>query len=285
METPIIGTQTLTTLMELVKCWNKESVAYSASLIITGNRIVIMKEMEILLSLEFPLEDTEDNGNNVSDTPLPELETDYPTTPNEIPSPNFEENITFDNSNIEVDTRNEEILEDLDVIPGPTTNRNNETALETVDTTQDQSTTINGIINDLTEEKVNPPFRAIPLLTFSWKDKVNEIIGRLKEEIRGSKREKQVRTLETCYYLGIILNEFQNNPKVSNEIRRLMKDSLGSHKMYNFWKGAHRINQVLQPQDLPRLYQTQFITLSNMNRLYTKNFNRLIELRTNGVSS
>ena len=62
METPIIGTQTLTTLMELVKCWNKESIAYSASLIITRNRTVIMKEMEILFSLEFPLEDTEDNG-------------------------------------------------------------------------------------------------------------------------------------------------------------------------------------------------------------------------------
>jgi hypothetical protein len=285
METPIIGTQTLTTLMELVKCWNKESVAYDASLIITRNRTVIMKDMEILLSLEFPLEDTEDNGNNVPSTSLPELEADYPTFPNEITSPNLDETLAFDNNNIEFNISNEEILEDPEIIPGPAANENNETTLETVDTAQDQSTTINGIINDLTEEKVNPPFRAIPLLTFSWKDKVNEIIGRLKGEIRGSKREKQVRTLETCYYLGIILNEFQNNSKISNEIRRLMKDSLGSHKMYNFWKGAHRINQVLQPQELPRLYQTQFITLSNMNRLYTENFGRLIELRTNGVSS
>ncbi|CAG8832245.1 6291_t:CDS:2, partial [Gigaspora rosea] len=99
------------------KCWNKESIAYSASLIITRNRTVIMKEMEILFSLEFPLEDTEDNGKIIV------------------------------------------IL------------KNNETTLEIVDTTQDQSTTINGIINDLTEEKVNSPFRAIPLLTFSWKDK------------------------------------------------------------------------------------------------------------------
>lgn len=33
------------------------------------------------------------------------------------------------------------------------------------------------IIKDLTEEKQNTPFWASPLLTFTWKDKVNEIIG------------------------------------------------------------------------------------------------------------
>ncbi|CAG8831879.1 10659_t:CDS:1, partial [Gigaspora rosea] len=87
--------------------------------------------------------------------------------------------------------RNGEILEDPDINPGPTTNENNEITLEMVNKTQDRRTTLTGIINDLTEENVNPPFRAIPLLTFSWKDKVNEIISRLKEEIRESKREKQ----------------------------------------------------------------------------------------------
>ncbi|CAG8758296.1 8162_t:CDS:2, partial [Gigaspora rosea] len=136
------------------------------------------------------------------------------------------ETVVF-NNNIEFNIRNEEILEDPEIIPGPTTNENNETMLETVDTTQDQNTTINGIIKDLTEERVNSPFRVNPLLTFSWKNKVNKIIR-------------------------IILNEFQNNPKVSKEIRRLLNDSLGSHKIYNFWKGASWIYQVLQPQELSR---------------------------------
>ncbi|CAG8801314.1 15492_t:CDS:1, partial [Gigaspora rosea] len=91
-------------------------------------------------------------------TSLLELEANYSITPNEITSSNLEGTIAFDNNDIELDIRNEEILEDSDIIPGPTTNENNETTLEIVDRTQDQRAIITGIINDLTEEKVNPPF-------------------------------------------------------------------------------------------------------------------------------
>ncbi|CAG8794706.1 12688_t:CDS:2, partial [Gigaspora rosea] len=130
-------------------------------------------------------------------TSLLELETDYSITLNEITSSNLEGTIAFDNNDIELDTRNEEILEGPDIIPGPATNENNKTTLETVDRTQDQRATITGIINDLTEEK-------------------------------------------------------EKSEEVKEKNKRLMKNSLGLHKMYNFWKGAHRINQVLQSQELPQ---------------------------------
>ncbi|CAG8756277.1 26168_t:CDS:1, partial [Gigaspora rosea] len=77
---------------------------------------------------------------------------DYSSTPNKITSPNLEETISFENNNIEFNIRNEEILEDPEIIPDPTTNENSKTILETVDTTQEQSTTITRIIQDLTEE-------------------------------------------------------------------------------------------------------------------------------------
>jgi len=285
METPIIRPQTFKALIEFVKCWNLESVAYNTSLIINGHRAVIMNGMEILSSMEIPLEDTDHNENNATNTSFLELETAYSSNLNEISSTDPEETTIFENNDIEWNIGNEEILGNPEVLPDPSANENSETTLETDDLTREQSAIMTRILKDLTDEKLNTPFRANPLLTFSWKDKVNEIIHRLNREIRGSQREKQVHTLEACYYLGTILNEFQNNPKVSKEIRQLLKNSLGTYKMYNFWKGANRIHQVLRPEELSRLYQTQFITLSNMNRLSTENFDRLIELRTNGVSS
>ncbi|CAG8821626.1 23596_t:CDS:2, partial [Gigaspora rosea] len=64
------------------------------------------------------------------------------------------------------------------------------------------------IINDLTEEKHNTPLHADPLLT--------------KPE------RKTSRTLEACYYLGKLQEEFQDDPTISKEIREQIKSSLES---------------------------------------------------------
>ncbi|CAG8829836.1 8482_t:CDS:2, partial [Gigaspora rosea] len=84
------------------------------------------------------------------------------------------------------------------------------------------------IINDLTEEKHNTPLCADPLLTYAWKDQVNEIIQKPKR--------KQVRTLEACYYLGKLQEEFQDVPTISKEIREQIKHSLGSIQTNKVWK-------------------------------------------------
>ncbi|CAG8759744.1 24417_t:CDS:2, partial [Gigaspora rosea] len=58
------------------------------------------------------------------------------------------------------------------------------------------------IISDLTEEKHNTPLR--------------------------NQKEKQVQTLEACYYLGKLQEEFQDDHMISKEIREQIKSSLES---------------------------------------------------------
>ncbi|CAG8796480.1 903_t:CDS:1, partial [Gigaspora rosea] len=53
-------------------------------------------------------------------------------------------------------------------------------------------------IQDLNEKQPNTPFRAEPLLTFTWREQANEIKNQFSQEIYESQREKQVWTLETC---------------------------------------------------------------------------------------
>ncbi|CAG8793166.1 4979_t:CDS:1, partial [Gigaspora rosea] len=83
--------------------------------------------------------------------------------------------------------------------------------------------TLAAMIQDLNEEQSSTPFRTEPLLTFTWKDQAIEIKNRFSQEIRGSQREQQIRTLETCYYLGQLLKEFQDNSKVLKEMKNLFK--------------------------------------------------------------
>ena len=48
------------------------------------------------------------------------------------------------------------------------------------------------MMKDLNEEQPNTPFRAEPLLTFTWKNQANKISNRFIQEIRGSQRENKL---------------------------------------------------------------------------------------------
>ncbi|CAG8794739.1 11187_t:CDS:2, partial [Gigaspora rosea] len=80
------------------------------------------------------------------------------------------------------------------------------------------------IISDLTEKKHNTPLCADPLLTYAWKDQVNEII-QLQEE-------------------------FQNDPMVSKEIREQIKSSLGLYKQIRYGKALSRPIKFLNTRTL-----------------------------------
>ena len=127
--------------------------------------------------------------------------------------------------------------------------------------------------------------RATPLLTFTWRDQTSEIISRLNQETRGSQREKQIQTLEACYYLGKLRQDFQNNYKITKEIRKAMKAALGSYRTYSTWKCAERAYQVFNCWEISKLYQTQYISLNSINKLSNEEFTELIELETRRVHS
>jgi len=141
------------------------------------------------------------------------------------------------------------------------------------------------MMKDLNEEQPNTFFQAEPLLTFTWKDQANEISNWFNQEIRGSQREKQVRTLKTCYYLGQLLEEFQDNSKVLKEMKNLFKVSLEKRRAYNLWKGAKRTYQLFQQRDPSLLYWTQYISLNNLTRLTIDKFEKLLDLETHKVHS
>ncbi|CAG8622456.1 25373_t:CDS:1, partial [Gigaspora rosea] len=109
----------------------------------------------------------------------------------------------------------------------------NPTEINDADPDSRSEITMAAMMNDLNEEQPNTPFRAELLLTFTWKDQANEISNRFSQKIRGSQREKQVRALETCYYLGQLLKKFQDNSKALKEMKNLFKVSLGKRRAYN----------------------------------------------------
>src|SRR5260364_424604 len=65
METLTLQPQTLIILAELIKYWNQDPVSQNNSLIITTNQVAITDGKEIILLLQFPLENEEQIQNNV----------------------------------------------------------------------------------------------------------------------------------------------------------------------------------------------------------------------------
>ncbi|CAG8854520.1 19111_t:CDS:1, partial [Gigaspora margarita] len=90
------------------------------------------------------------------------------------------------------------------------------------------------IRNDLLVRSNNTPFRQNLLTTQGWKNQANEIATLLHHE--RCKREKQVRTLETCYYLGRLQQEYVRDAKTQNEIRKLIRTVLEPRRTASAWK-------------------------------------------------
>ena len=122
-----------------------------------------------------------------------------------------------DSSNDHVETNTELILnEELNLplqVNEPENIEEQDPEIELEDSESPTSKTkakLTKIINDLTEEKYNTPLRADPLLTYTWKDQVNEIIQRLNRETRETRKKNKFGLLKHV----IIQENFKKNFKI-----------------------------------------------------------------------
>ena len=141
METINLQPQTLISLTALIKDWNQDPLAFSNSLLITRNQVLVTDGNTILLSLQFPTEDPDYSQNdflNDYTEPITELPNEELTL---LPEVNEPDNI-------------EEHEPNLVPVSGLTR-----------------------IKEDLMSTETVSVVRANPLLTFTWKDQANEIIS------------------------------------------------------------------------------------------------------------
>jgi len=113
---------------------------------------------------------------------------------------------------------------------------------------------------------------------------MNEIIIRLQNGTRTKNHDKQIRTLEACYYLEILRIAHCNNFLKLKEINQTLRNKLGQRKANNVSITAERISKLFNLCGKEKLYSTRYVTLSNLHRLTNDNFLALFEaLRTHRV--
>ena len=138
METINLQPQTLISLTALIKDWNQDPLAFNNSLLITRNQVLVTDGNTILLSLQFPIEDTDllqdDSSNDHVKTNTGILLNEELNLPLQVNEPENIEELEFEDSE------------------SPTSKTKAKLAK---------------IINDLTEEKHNTPLRTDPLLTYT----------------------------------------------------------------------------------------------------------------------
>jgi len=101
-----------------------------------------------------------------------------------------------------------------------------------------ERTTLDKLVNDLTDTRSRTYIRRDPLIGNTDSEKLQEILTRLRIESRGKQREPQVRILEACYYL----EQLKINNKTKRETQRLwntLKESLGPRQASRVWKCAN----------------------------------------------
>ena len=222
MDTPAtqrLQSQTIKALEDFLEIWNQDPLATNNSLAITGNQVSVLNETDILISLTLPT-------NKEPEHSMQEIE----------PSPleTFFENIETDNLNLLADIEQEEesMQEEL-------SSQNLET---------EENIAINHpltrIIDDLTTEKDEVFTRLEPLLGITYKEKLKEIISRLKLESRGKQRDQTIKILEACYYLGQLRETITENQQKTKYTRNALKKSLGPRRADSIWKEAERTYKI-----------------------------------------
>src|SRR5439155_25480958 len=112
----------------------------------------------------------------------------------------------------------------------------------------------------------------------------NEIIIRLQNGTCTKNRDKQIRTLEACYYLETLRIVHCNNFLKLKEINQTLRNKLGQRKANIVSITAEQISKLLNLCRKKKLYSTKYVTLSNLHRLTIDNFLVLFEvLKTNEV--
>ena len=92
--------------------------------------------------------------------------------------------------------------------------------------------------------------------------------------------------LETCYQLGQLWKTQKDKTTEQDEIQGAIKNALRSRRAYNIKLEMQQIIDILNICGKPKLYSTQYITLSNLIRLSNGCFNSLLDnLRIYGVHS
>ncbi len=189
--TQLLQPQTLNALNEFFNIWNQDPLARTNSLVLTERQVSILNETDVLLTMILPIE---------PETSTPNLEKEQENFENLFPDINLDDLIPSTETEKETISVPQEEIE----------NRNNEAFEESLsqeesDLEEDQFSSnsfLMELINDLTVEQEEVFIRINPLIETTFKEKLKEIISRLRIENRGKQRDQVLKTLEVCYYLG-----------------------------------------------------------------------------------
>ena len=169
--TQLLQPQTLNTLNEFFNIWNQDPFARINSLVLTERQVSILNETNVLLTITLLIE---------TEISTPNLEKEQENFENLFP------NINLDDLIPSTETEKETISVPQKEIE----NRNNETFEESLsqeesDLEEDQfssSSFLTELINDLTIEQEEVFIRINPLIETTFKEKLKEIISRLRIE-------------------------------------------------------------------------------------------------------
>ena len=86
--------------------------------------------------------------------------------------------------------------------------------------------------------------RINPLIEITYKEKLKEIISRLKIKSRGKQHDQPIKILEACYYLGQLQESTKENKQRLKYTRNTLKKSLSPRRADKIWKCAKRAYQI-----------------------------------------
>ncbi|CAG8762087.1 9069_t:CDS:1, partial [Ambispora leptoticha] len=191
------------------------------SLIINGNSIVVHDGTDIITSFQYVLE-TE------PDLPTQHLE-------NVDILNNYFPDIAFDDLTFFI----EPVEKELDVLPP-------QLDADIVQIQDTENEVLARLIKDFTEVKEEVFLRCNPLIGVNFKEKLREIVSRLKEESCEKSHDQQIRILETAYYLEQLKKEVDSSKDKIQKIRDNLKKALGPRRAARAWKCAEQIYQLFQ---------------------------------------
>jgi hypothetical protein len=253
--------QTLNALNEFLTIWNQDPLATNHSLVLTGNQVSVMNETNVFLTITIPTE-TETSNQTVENEP--------DIFESLFPSIDLDELLETEETAMlpqqEKENLNEETLEEF--------------PLQESDYEESQSPSndlLTKFIDDLTKDTEEIFIRINPLIETTFKEKLKEIISRLKEETRGKQRDQVLKTLEACYYLGQLRESIKENRQRLKYTRNTLKKSLNPRRADRIWKCSERVYQIFQICGLPRLCSTTKITFTNLEELSDEDFTELLE--------
>jgi hypothetical protein len=98
---------------------------------------------------------------------------------------------------------------------------------EEIETQNPRNNVLDRIKEDFLQEKNEVFTRRTPLVGLTYQEKLQEIIQLLQVDCRGKQRDQQIKTLETCYYLGQMKEAHKEDRRQTRNTQNLLKKSLG----------------------------------------------------------